>query len=332
MKLTLSWRIALAIITSLTVLVLAPFIGILFISPGDLVVSGLQHEIFFMLRLPRVLTAFAAGAGLSLCGLVFQALFRNPLADPFTLGIASGASCGAALTITAGLTGSLWGVSFIAIGAFSGSVLAILMVIGFASLRRSTSKLTILLSGVAISYLFSSLLMFFQYIGSPHDSFYIIRWLLGGIEVIGYQPVLSIVPFEVVAFLIIALHFPQLDLLLTGDDIARSRGVAIVRSRTLLLIAATLLVGSIVAVCGPIAFVGLIVPHLCRTLFSWKHAISGPLTLLCGGTFLVVGDTIARTIIAPTEIPVGIITALLGSPFFLWILFRKKSGSIIDGL
>ena len=308
---------------SLLVLVTAPSIGMEFIVPfgsGD----PLQLTIYHELRLPRVLTAFFAGAGLSLCGMVFQALFRNPLADPYTLGIASGASCGAAMMVVLGFTGTVLGLPMVTFGAFTGSVLATGLLFGFASFRRSVDKLTMLLAGVALSFLFSSLLMFFQYLGDPHDSFYIIRWLMGGMETIGYRSLLLFLPFELVSVTIIFLQLPQLDHLLTGDDIARSRGVDIRRTRTLLLLATTLLVGSIVAVCGPVGFIGLIVPHFSRTLFSWKHVWTGPATALSGGVLLVIADTLGRTVIAPTEVPVGVITALLGAPFFLWVLLSTS--------
>ncbi len=325
-------RLLLLLFSSMIIALFAPCIGMEFIVPFGGEGSPLKIEIFTQLRLPRVLTAFFAGAGLSLCGMVFQALFRNPLADPFTLGIASGASCGAALTVVLGFTGALFGLPVVTIGAFSGSALATLLLFGFASYRRSTDKLTLLLAGVAISFLFSSVLMFFQYLSDPHDSFYIIRWLMGGVEAIGYKALFSFVPFEIVAFFIIFSQLSQLDHLLTGDDIAQSRGVDIKKTRTLLLLATTMLVGTIVAVCGPIGFIGLIVPHICRSLFSWKHVWAGPATALSGGVLLVIADTIGRTVIAPTEIPVGVITALLGAPFFLWILFRRNGNGKLHEL
>jgi iron complex transport system permease protein len=199
-----------------------------------------------------------------------------------------------------------------------------MLLFGFASFRRSIDKLTILLAGVSLSFLFSSLLIFFQFLSDQHDSFYIVRWLMGGVEAIGFKSLFSFLPFEIVATLIIFTQLRQLNHLLTGDDIAQSRGVDIKRTRTLLLFATTLLVGTIVAVCGPIGFIGLIVPHICRSLFSWKHEWVAPSAILIGGMLLVGADTIARTIIAPTEIPVGVITALLGVPFFLWILFHNS--------
>jgi iron complex transport system permease protein len=269
--------------------------------------------------------AFIAGSGLALCGMIFQAMFRNPLADPFTLGTSSGASCGAAAVILLGLQGSFLGISFLSVGAFCGAAIAMFLVYLLSSLQKTSTSLTMLLSGIAISFLFSSMLMFMQYISSLRDSFHIVRWLMGGIELFGYQQIVSMLPFYFLGIIIFYFTLPQLDQLLVGDDNAKSRGVRVEAVKKLLLFAATILVGSIVAVCGPIGFVGLITPHICRMFFKNNHRILGPATFLCGGTFLVICDTIARVIIAPAEMPVGVLTSLLGGPFFLWLLFFKKT-------
>jgi iron complex transport system permease protein len=180
------------------------------------------------------------------------------------------------------------------------------------------------LAGIAVSFLFSSMLMFLQYMSSLRDSFQIIRWLMGGIEVAGYGSLVTMLPFWLIGTILVLLQLPRLDQLLAGEDLARSRGVHVARTKLLLLVAATFLVGGIVAVCGPIGFVGLMVPHICRRLFSGRHLFLGPASIVFGGTFLVIADTIGRTIFAPVELPVGIITALIGGPFFLWMLFGKK--------
>jgi len=310
------------------VLVTAPFVGMDLISPSQLFNNSLQTTIFFTLRVPRVLAAFIAGSGLALCGMMFQAMFRNPLADPFTLGISSGASCGAAITILMGMNGALFGLSYISIGAFCGAALSMAFVYALSSLQRTASNLTMLLSGIAISFLFSSILMFMQYISSLRDSFHIVRWLMGGIEIFGYQQILSMLPFVVTGMIIVLLKLPELDHLLTGDDLAKSRGVRVGLTKNLLLLAATLIVGSIVAVCGPIGFVGLMTPHICKMLFKTRHTVLGPASFLAGGIFLVLCDTAARVVIAPAEMPVGVITALFGGPFFLWLLFMRKAKGI----
>ena len=318
-------------ICAVVVIPAAMFFGMKMITPSQLVHSVFDNEIFWQLRVPRVLVAFLAGSGLALCGMVFQALFRNTLADPFTLGTASGASCGAAITILAGMGGSFLGVPVISFGAFSGAALAMVCVYSIASIKKNGSSMTMLLAGIAVSFLFSSILMFFQYLSNLRDSFQIVRWLMGGIQVSGFTSLFSMLPFWAVCMFLIGLQLPKLDQLLTGEDLAKSRGVDVKRTKLVLLIATTLLIGSIVAVCGPIGFVGLIVPHICRRVVGANHLFLGPATIICGGLLLVIADTLGRTLIAPNELPVGVITALIGGPFFLWLLFSNKKEFEIFG-
>lgn len=313
----------LLILITLLVLIVAPFLGMKVINPATMLSGELSSHIFFTIRVPRVITGFIAGSSLALCGMVFQALFRNPLATPFTLGVASGASFGAAVTIFLGLTGALLGIPYGSFGAFIGASSAMLLVYGFSSLQRTVSNLTILLAGIAVSFLFSSLLMFTQFLSDLRYSFQIIRWLMGGLEVYGYQDLLAMLPLVILGVIAIIIKLPELDLLLTGEDIAQTRGVNVMQTKKILFFATSITISAVVAVCGPIGFIGLMSPHICRLLFGNRHKILGPATFLFGGTFLVICDTAARIILAPTEIPVGVITALFGGPFFLWILFTK---------
>jgi iron complex transport system permease protein len=322
---------ALAIVSAL-VCIVAPFVGMRFIPPREVFSTGLEHHVFFSLRLPRVAVGFLAGGGLALCGMVFQAMFRNPLATPYTLGVSSGASFGAAVAILTGLTGRVFGLSVTGTGALLGAAAAMGIVYGFSRVPRIASSLTILLAGVAVSFMFSSFLMFAQYLSDLRHSFAIIRWLMGGLEVYSLSSVLSMLPLYVIGVAVVALNLPRLDHLLTGEDLAATRGVDVTRTKTALYFATSLTVSAIVALCGPIGFVGLMAPHLCRMLFTHDHRILGPATFLFGGTFLVVCDTVARTIIAPTEIPVGVVTALCGGPFFLWVLLRRtRAGAVLFG-
>jgi iron complex transport system permease protein len=321
--------VAFLVIAGLAI-VFCAFIGMKTITPNLIAASPFDAHIFWFLRVPRVLTAFLAGSGLALCGMVFQALFRNPLADPFTLGTASGASCGASIMIMFGVSVTIIGIPMISFGAFIGAAIAMMSVYGISSLRRSSSSLTMLLAGIAVSFMCSSLLMFLQYMSSMRDSFQIVRWLMGGIQVAGFGSLLSMLPFWIVGTIIVLLLLPRLDQMLAGEDLAQSRGINVRMTKLIFLVATTLLVGGIVAVCGPIGFIGLMVPHLCRRFVSGSHLFLGPSCILLGGTLLVIADTIARTIIAPVELPVGIITALLGGPFFLVILFgsRREGGAL----
>ncbi|MBD3344979.1 MAG: iron chelate uptake ABC transporter family permease subunit [Chitinivibrionales bacterium] len=311
---------------------IAPFLGMDLIGIRELSESTTARHIFFSLRLPRTLTGFWAGGCLALCGMVFQAMFRNPLATPYTLGVSSGASFGASITILTGFTGSFLGVSSVTLGAFTGAVTAMLLVYGFSSLQKTIVPITMLLAGIAVSFFFSSMLLFAQFMSNLRHSFQIIRWLMGGVEVIGYDhfsPALLII--NAAGLGIILWKLVELNHLLTGDDIARSRGVDVAKTKLLLFFGASLTVSLVVSICGPIGFVGIMAPHICRMLFGYDHRILGLASFIFGGTFLVVCDTFARTIAAPSEMPVGVVTALLGGPFFLWVLFRamKKQGAEI---
>ncbi|MDR2591376.1 MAG: iron ABC transporter permease [Chitinispirillales bacterium] len=326
----------LLILTALSILsiVALPFIGMELISIDQLLTDSFHRDIFLTLRLPRVLTAFLAGGGLAVCGLVFQSLFRNPMADPYTLGIASGASFGAAAVILSGAAGAaLLGVPATAIGALCGAGLSFTLVLAFSGVitastagRRAaaSSPHTILLAGIAVSFFFSSLLMFLQYMSDMRESFHIVRWLMGGVDVFGYKPLLTMLPFVAVGLILITSNVTALDHFLTGDDVAQTRGVRVRLSRGLLLCAASVTVGGVVSVCGPICFVGMMVPHLCRGLFGASHKILLPACLMAGGVFLSVCDALARTVAAPAEIPVGVITALLGGPFLVWVSRSRR--------
>jgi len=321
------------IVLSMIAILILPFIGMESISVSQIFNDSFQRDIFFTIRLPRVLTAFLAGGGLAVCGLVFQGLFRNPMADPYTLGVASGASFGAAAVILTGATGTaLLGVPIpaTAIGALCGAALSVTLVLTFSGAvsprrtdRATSSPHTILLSGIAVSFFFSSLLMFLQYMSDMRESFHIIRWLMGGIEVFGYKPLLTMSLFVAVGLILTAANVTALDHFLTGEDIAQTRGVRVRLSRNLLLCAASITVGGIVSVCGPICFVGMMIPHFCRNVFGASHKILLPVCLMAGGIFLSLCDTVARTAIAPAEIPVGVITALLGGPFLVWVSRRR---------
>lgn len=314
-----------AVLGLLTIVVLSftPFIGMKHIPPGVLFHSSRipwESEILWQFRIPRVLTAFLAGAGLGLSGMAFQAMFRNPLATPFTLGVSSGAAFGASVYMSCGITFSILGISGLTLAAFLGALLAILIVYALSTARRGFSTATMLLAGVAMSFFFSSLIMFIQYLCDFTHSFRILRWLMGGLEVIGFDPLLAMFPFVLVGGAVILFLTHELNLLTVGEEIAASRGVALTAVKKLIFFGTSLMVGGVVAICGPIGFVGMMTPHICRLIIGPNHRYLTPATLLFGGVFLTLCDTLARTLIAPAEIPVGIITALLGGPFFLWLL------------
>ncbi len=306
-------------LVTLAIVLVSPFLGV-----AHTVNADIQKQILAEIRLPRIMFAFIAGAGLSLCGMVFQAMFRNPLATPFTLGVASGASLGAALTVFFGLSFTFLGVDGTTLAAFIGALISISFVYYLSRFRSNFSTETLLLTGVAISFFFSSLILFIQYLSNITDSFRILRWLMGSLSIVGYHDILQLLPFVIICIAVVLWLSRELNLLMAGDDLALSRGVNVHGVRLALFLVTSLCVGAIVALCGPIGFVGMMVPHICRLLIGNDHRWLIPATLLFGGGFLILCDTIARLIIAPAEIPVGVITTLLGGPFFIWLLIKSK--------
>jgi iron complex transport system permease protein len=310
----------------LCVLLATPFVGMTRIpwaAVWDAEVFPTEHRVFWLLRVPRVLTAFLAGGALGLSGMGFQALFRNALATPYTLGVASGASLGVALCVRFGAGVGLAGASMQSLAAFAGAVAAVALVYGLTRLRAGCSTATMLLAGVAVSMTFSSLILFLQYVSDFANSFRIVRWLMGGVATTGYQSVLPVAVLTLVGGTVIMASLRELDLLTVGEEFAASRGVAVQRTKLVIFLAVSLMVGGVVAACGPIGFVGMMCPHLCRLLLGGTHRSLAPATFLLAGVFLLLCDTGARTVVAPAEMPVGVITALLGGPFFLWLLFRR---------
>jgi iron complex transport system permease protein len=309
------------------VLLLAPFCGPESLSWEDILKRGATTKsgrIFWDLRVPRVLLAWLCGATLGLCGMIFQALFRNPLAEPTMLGVASGASFGAAFCIYMGWNFSLFGLSGTAISAFAGSFCCVLALQAIADLKLDSGGVALLLAGVAFNFFFSSLVMIVQYIGAYHDSFRLLRWTLGGIQVIGLEEGVRLLPFFLLAAGVSIGFARELDLLLCDPEIAVSRGVNLGRTRRILFPVVSLCVAACVALCGPIAFVGLVVPHLCRLMVGVSHRKLAAASIFFGGAFLTACDTTSRTLWAPMELPVGIITSFLGAPFFLWLLLRRR--------
>jgi iron complex transport system permease protein len=327
-KRTALFVIGLATLTFAT-MVICPMVGMVFISPNQILHDENLRYIFFSIRLPRVLVAMFAGGGLAVAGMICQGVFRNSLADPYTLGVSSGASLGAALCILAGIGGSVYGLSIVALGAFTGALCSITVIYGFAWSRDSNSS-TILLAGVVIATVCSGMIMFVHFVGGLHKSFQIVRWIMGGVDGVNYSLFLMMCIPLTIFFVIAWVYMPQLDQLVTGDSIAHSRGVNVRLSRNIFIAIVVLAVGGIVAICGPIGFIGILAPHACRMLVPGiRHRLLAFCSFLSGGVFLVLADTLARSVVPPSEVPVGIITALLGGPFFLIVLFKNKKKLLI---
>lgn len=278
--------------------------------------------ILTQIRLPRVLLAALVGGALALCGAVMQGLFRNPLADPYLLGIASGATAGAALTIALHLD-IYWGA--VPIGAFLGGVLAVTMVYRIAQTRwAQLDNYALILSGVALAALFSAVTSFLLfYGGASHDARRLIFWILGGLGGAQWVYVLGLLGTLLVAGMILLLFARDLNALALGEEMAAHLGIEPRHLRKILLFAVTLLTAVAVAVSGTIGFVGLIVPHMLRLIVGPDHRLLLPTSALGGAVLLTLCDAVARTVLAPAELPIGIITALLGAPFFLFLLRRR---------
>lgn len=314
------------ILLSAIVLFISPVLGMGEVNYGSLFdISSNDGKILWKMMLPRSLLAYIVGAGLAVGGMVFQAIFRNPLASPFTLGVASGASFGVALYTKIGVVISLAIIDGVSLFAFIGALGAISLVFLFSRIKRNNSTYTMLLSGVAISFFFSSLILFIQYASDHTESYKIIRWLMGGLETIGYCQFLSILPMVFIGLVVIALFINELNIISLGDDFALSRGVHTLKIKVILFFMVSIMIGAIVSVCGPIGFVGMIVPHISRLLVGANHRKLFWVTLMFGGVFLVICDLISIMVLSPAELPIGVITALLGGPFFLWLLLSRRA-------
>jgi iron complex transport system permease protein len=287
--------------------------------------DNVDAQIFFVARLPRVLAGALIGSTLAAAGVVLQALLRNPLATPFTLGVSAGAALGAMLAIAWRLDVGALGVSSVPIASFVGSLVAIGIVYALASSqRRGLSTNVLLLAGVTLNSFFSALILFVQYLADFAESFRAVRWLMGDLDVGNYGPILAALPFIITAFAVFATLPRSLNLLTMGEDVAASRGVNVAGAQRWAFLSASLATGAAVSLGGPVGFIGIVVPHLVRLMVGADHRIVLPAAALFGASFLVLCDLLARTIVAPVEIPVGIITALIGGPFFLWLLVRQS--------
>jgi iron complex transport system permease protein len=272
-----------------------------------------DYAILFEIRLPRVILSMLAGGALALSGVLFQALLRDALATPYTLGVSAGASLGAVIAICSRVQ-SVW------LCSIAGAGLTLLIVLGAATNRRGLSPFTLLLAGITINSICMAAIMFLHSFASFGQSFAISRWLMGGIESVSMQSLvwlaLAVGALTIYSF----LKARDWNLIAVGDEWAAARGVNTGRMLLEGYLIGSILTGAVNALTGPIGFVGLIVPHALRLAFGADHRILAPASFLLGAAFLAICDTVSRMALAPAEIPVGVITAMLGGPFFIWIL------------
>jgi iron complex transport system permease protein len=312
-------------------IVLAPLVGSTSISlrrAFDVSIpfaDNTDAQIFFVARLPRTLAGAFVGATLASSGVVFQGLLRNPLATPFTLGVSAGGALGAMLAITFDWTLASIGISAVPLAAFAGSLAAVGVVYALARARhQGLSTNVLLLAGVTLNAFFSAMILFIQYFSNFADAYKTLRWLMGNLDVSSYGPLVGALPLALIAFVAFAWLARPLNLLSLGADSAESRGLDVARSQRVAFFSASLATGAAVSVGGPIGFVGIIVPHLVRLLVGPDHRLVLPAAALFGAAFLIGCDVLSRTVMAPVELPVGVIDTLIGGPFFLWLLVRKR--------
>ena len=316
------YALSAAITLALASIVISPCVGESWISPIS--TNAQDVFIFTMIRIPRVLLAFLCGATLSLGGLVFQSMFRNPLATPYTLGVASGSSLAVAAWISLGVPLSILGVSGVSLAAMVGAGVSVFGVYQLAKALGGLASISLLLGGVVLSFFFSSMTMLVQYFADSGSIFRMLRWTMGSLGHADYDSIVSILPFLVLGFTVIIKYRYELDLMSIGDELAMSRGVELMRVRKMLFLAVSLMLAVVIAACGLIGFIGIIVPHFTRLVCGVGHKHKVLITALLGGCFLVWCDALARSITLGSDLPVGIITSLLGGPFFLFILLGKN--------
>lgn len=287
--------------------------------------SGIDADIFLFHRLPRVLLAFLVGGALAMCGAALQVVLKNPLAEPFILGIAGSGSLGAVAALSVpGLLLHLGPFSSVQLFSLAGCLACIWAIHRFASTTMGVSVTAILLAGVTINILCGAGILLMRYLVSPHLLIAMDRWMMGGLDIVGYRDLLSLLPLIVPGLALLAVHGNALNQLAFGEEMAMGRGVDVSAVQKQVLLGTGLAAAAAVSLAGPIGFVGLIVPHGVRRFSGVDHRLVLPGSFCLGGAFLTVCDLVARTVVAPTEMPVGIITAIVGGPVFLRILFKKN--------
>ena len=327
--------LGLSLFIFLSALALCPLIGFEKISISKALDSSLPKSmnpdaaILFRVRLPRTLLAALVGAALAASGVAFQAMLKNPLATPYTLGISGGSSLFSVLALLYA-EALVIRIPFLQpLASFLGALITLWLVYQLGKRQGILHNVALILAGVTLNLFFSALILLIQFLSDPAQTVLIMHWLMGSLDIDRYSPILILLPFQAIGLAVILFHARDMNALALDEMSARSLGVDVPRVMKRLYAASSLVVGTAIAFSGPIGFIGLIVPHGLRLVLGADHRLLLPVSVLTGGAFLALCDTAARTLIAPAELPVGVITALLGGPFFLALLIKPLNGGAI---
>lgn len=308
--------------------------GTVFLSPADVwnaincrffgaCSSIFNNVLIWELRVPRIITAALVGLLLALSGTILQGVLRNPLADPYILGASAGGGIGAAIALTLGLDVLFLGFSAVPVFAFVFALGAVFLVYSLSRINGSSTPENLILSGVAVSAFCSAILALIMVFSGNLQSIYF--WLLGGFTGASWEKVIALLPYVIIGSLVSYFYSKELNALLLGEELAQTLGINIGQTRIILLTLAAFMTAAAVSVAGLIGFVGLIIPHMVRIIVGPHYRLSIPLSALSGMLLMVIADTISRSLIPPIEIPVGIVTAIIGAPYFLYLLKRGRS-------
>ena len=304
---------------SIMILIISPYFGQIDISFANILdTSKMDYQIFWDIRLPRTVLAFFVGAILALSGLVFQTIFRNPMSSPFTLGVASGATLFTAIAIVLGLS------SFVSFFAFLGSLATIVILFIIASRFHSNQTSSLLLVGIALSFFYSASLMVLFFISNLQESYEIVRFTMGNLDIVGFKDLYLVIIAGIFILFMVKYYQNSIKLLLVSYQFAYLKGCNVKQTNYILLISVSIAVGICVSITGPIGFVGLIVPHIVKTI-TQKSADKLILSIFFyGGVFLVLCDLVARNLGTTSDIPIGVVTSFLGAPFFIYLIIKRK--------
>jgi len=276
------------------------------------------------IRLPRIVLSILVGSGLAIAGVIFQGIIRNPMVDPYIVGISAGAGTGVTIAIVFNLSWTFFSISTIPLMAFLGALFTVFIVYNLARVGNKFPVMTFLLAGVAMGFLLNAIMSFLMVLGTD-DLHKVVFWLMGSLATSGWKEVRLILPYYLLGLIPVVFYLKDLNIILLGEENAQYLGVNVERVKLILISAATMITAAVVSVSGIIGFIGLIIPHISRMLIGPDHRKLLPFSAFLGGLFLLISDDLARSLIPPLEIPVGIITALVGGPYFIYLLRKKKN-------